>query len=170
MTNNDDKLSVFVTVGTDHHQFNRLIRAMDHWCGNNEETANCFMQIGTSNPPNNSLYKKYLTYDEMEYHFKNADIVVCHGGPATIMLSKYYGILPIVVPRNHDYGEHVDNHQVFFTRRIAKDNEIILAEDEESLYEVLGLSLKKHCKVSPNMKQSDDAIDRFSILVEKLLK
>lgn len=106
----------------------------------------------------------------MEYHFTNADIVVCHGGPATIMLSKFYGILPIVVPRNHDYGEHVDNHQVIFTRRIAKDNEIMLAENDELLYKLLEISVKNHCKVSPNVKQYDDAINKFSMLVEDLLK
>ena len=61
---------------------------------------------------------------------REAAVVVCHGGPGTIMLAATMGKRPIVVPRRKAAGEHVDDHQHAFTRRIAADGAIILAESE----------------------------------------
>ena len=61
----------------------------------------------------------------------SAAAVVCHGGPGTILGARHRGAVPIVVPRQHRLGEHVDDHQVAFSRRLAADGGgIHLAETE----------------------------------------
>ena len=48
------------------------------------------------------------------------------------------GAVPIVVPRQHRLGEHVDDHQVAFSRRLAADGGgIHLAETEAELHRLL---------------------------------
>jgi UDP-N-acetylglucosamine transferase subunit ALG13 len=60
--------------------------------------------------------------------------VVCHGGPGTILGARHRGAVPIVVPRQHHPGEHVDDHQVAFARRLHESGDIALAETEAELY------------------------------------
>ena len=62
---------------------------------------------------------------------RDASAVVCHGGPGTIMLCVSLGKRPIVIPRAADRGEHVDDHQRAFSRRVAADGAILLAETED---------------------------------------
>jgi UDP-N-acetylglucosamine transferase subunit ALG13 len=42
-----------------------------------------------------------------------------------------------VVPRRHRLGEHVDDHQVAFSRRLAADGSVFLAESEADLHGLL---------------------------------
>ena len=110
---------VFVTVGTDHHPFDRLVAWADAWVasGRYPDVA-CLIQSGTSNPPVHTPWHDYVRYDEMCAAMSSAIAVVCHGGPATIMDARRLGRVPIVVPRSADLGEHVDNHQQRFARRM----------------------------------------------------
>ena len=49
------------------------------------------------------------------------------------------GKIPIVVPRQKQFDEHVNNHQVDFCRRVASSQKnIIVVEDIETLEDVLG--------------------------------
>ena len=62
-----------------------------------------------------------------------ADIVIMHGGPATIGETRAAGKVPIVVPRRHRFDEHVDDHQYDYALRLAAAREILLVEDERQL-------------------------------------
>src|SRR5919201_954053 len=98
---------VFVTVGTDHHQFDRLIGWIDTWMlGGAKDRVRCLIQCGTSNPPIWADFDQYFGYQQMETLFAEASAVVCHGGPGTVMMARWAGKQPIVVPRRHDLGEH----------------------------------------------------------------
>ena len=60
-----------------------------------------------------------------------------HGGPATIRDAISAGIRPLVVPRDPTHGEHVDDHQIRFTRMLAEKGEIVLCREQDQLYEAL---------------------------------
>jgi UDP-N-acetylglucosamine transferase subunit ALG13 len=125
---------LFVTVGTDHHRFDRLIDWIDAWLADGgADRVTCLVQTGTSKAPKRAESRDYLGYAEMEGTVMNAIAVVSHGGPGSIMLCAYLGKKPIVVPRVRRLGEHVDDHQVLFSRRLAAEGEIELAESEERL-------------------------------------
>jgi UDP-N-acetylglucosamine transferase subunit ALG13 len=117
---------IFATVGTDVHPFHRMTHWIDGWLEQGGLTrAQCFMQTGTSEEPKLALHYPYLGYTEMEQKVREAAAVVCHGGPGTIMLASTLGKRPIVVPRRKQFGEHVDDHQLAFTQRIARDGAIL---------------------------------------------
>ena len=49
-----------------------------------------------------------------------ASVVVCHGGPGTIMDAREAGHVPLCVPRDPHLGEHVDGHQQRFAAVVGE--------------------------------------------------
>jgi len=133
---------VFVTVGTDHHRFDRLVDWVDRWIvAHDGSPVEFLVQTGTSIRPRYAQSTDYLAYADMEATMRRAAAVVSHGGPGSIMLSCYCGKKPTVVPRSSALGEHVDNHQLVFTRRLAAEGEILLAESEDEFGRLLDEAL-----------------------------
>lgn len=56
---------------------------------------------------------------ELEEAMRAADVVVAHAGTGTALTAFELGIAPVLVPRRHDHGEHVDDHQVPTARTLA---------------------------------------------------
>ncbi len=148
--------AVFVTVGTDHHPFDRLIGWVDSWLANGSNGTEAFVQYGTSQPPRVAAGKEYLPHDEMDRRIASAKAIVCHGGPGTIIDCMRSGTKPIVVPRRHALGEHVDDHQVRFTRRLEEAGYIKVAADERQL----GTLLRDALDGSPYFvaRETDDTV------------
>ena len=46
--------------------------------------------------------------------------ILTSGGPASFVMPLQIGKTPIVVPRQHQFNEHVNDHQVEFARNVAK--------------------------------------------------
>ena len=134
---------IFVTVGTHEQQFNRLIRAVDELKRDGTIDEPVIIQSGycTYKP----LYCKafdFLPYSVMQKYMSEARIVITHGGPSSFMMAIQHGTVPIVVPRQVRYEEHVNNHQLTFCREVEKrSNNIILVEDIDDLKDkILGYS------------------------------
>jgi UDP-N-acetylglucosamine transferase subunit ALG13 len=87
------------------------------------------MQIGTSRTPDRVAWVTYLAHDDLERLMTEAAAIVCHGGPGTIIASLSAGKMPIVVPRTHALGEHVDDHQVRFAGRLEQLGYAFVAEE-----------------------------------------
>jgi len=162
-----------VSVGTDFHPFDRLCNWVDAWLADGgADVARCFVQTGTSTPPVHADHGQYLGHEQMEAMMREAAVVVCHGGPGTIMLAATMGKRPIVVPRRKAAGEHVDDHQHAFTRRIAADGAIILAESESEFRGYLSGVLHTNGgePLPPRLNRPEDAVRRFEELVERLFE
>lgn len=60
--------------------------------------------------------------------------ILTSGGPASFIMPLQVGKTPIVVPRQHQFNEHVNDHQVEFARNVSKRmGTIIDVEDIETL-------------------------------------
>jgi UDP-N-acetylglucosamine transferase subunit ALG13 len=167
----DGNAFVFVTVGTDHHPFDRLVGWIDAWLeGKAREAVRCFVQRGTSSRPARAASSDFLEYEALRAAMREADAVVCHGGPGTILLAAEAGKLPIVVPRLRALGEHVDDHQLIFARRMAREGALALAEDEERFRTLLDLTLaapETHAAVPSS--GTSEAVRRFEEIVGELM-
>lgn len=163
---------VFVTVGTDHHPFDRLMQWVDGWLA---EAAGgdmrCVVQSGATAPPRLAESKAFLGREEMEALMGDATAVVCHGGPGTIMACRRAGLRPIVVPRRRALGEHVDDHQVAFTRILARSGEIELVDRREEFGAALRSALSNPTAFHRAGRPSDpdEAVRRFEQLVDRLM-
>ncbi|MST86822.1 exopolysaccharide biosynthesis protein [Lactobacillus porci] len=101
---------IFVTVGTHEQPFNRLIEKMDELVGKGEIKEKVVVQYGFSTyEAKHCEMHKMMSFDEMQQTFKDARIVITHGGPSSFVEALQYGKVPIVVPRQLEFNEHVNN-------------------------------------------------------------
>jgi len=161
---------VLVTVGTDHHPFDRLVGWIDTWATLHPATKS-LVQRGTSTAPEGCRSVEYLPFEGLRRAIDGASVVISHGGPATIMDVRAAGRLPVVVPRRPDLGEHVDAHQVRFCRWMAGRGQVLLAEDEATLHRLLddALASPASVRIDPHDPGVDAAVRRFGDLIDGLL-
>lgn len=130
---------IFVTVGTHEQPFNRLVQKMDELKKNGTIQEDVIIQTGFSTyEPQYCQWSKLIPYQQMIKNVEEARIVITHGGPASFIMPLQIGKTPIVVPRQHKFGEHVNNHQVEFARNVEKrKGTIIDVEDVETLGDII---------------------------------
>lgn len=133
---------VLVAAGTDYHPFDRLVDWVDRWiAAGGRDRARVLVQHGTSRPPKEGDGREYLDHGELQRAMAEAAVVVCHGGPATIIEARRAGHVPVVVPRDPRAGEHVDDHQGRFARRLVREGLIHSAATETDLHSALDRAL-----------------------------
>jgi UDP-N-acetylglucosamine transferase subunit ALG13 len=164
---------LLVTVGTDHHPFDRLVGWAGAWLADHPGILGCLMQTGTSAPPTGPAdWQAYLEFGALQAAMASAAAVVCHGGPGTILGARHMGAVPIVVPRQHRLGEHVDDHQVAFSRRLAAEGGgIHLAETEADLHRLLDRVAADPAafRAGPEDRATTTAVREFGRLVDGLV-
>jgi UDP-N-acetylglucosamine transferase subunit ALG13 len=133
---------IFVTVGTHEQPMDRLVRALEALTPEEVPADEAIVIQGgpCTVPVHRARMQAMMTFPALQTHMAAARIVVTHGGPATIMQALSHGKVPVVVPRQSRYGEHVDDHQVRFARRLA-DRVVLVLEMEE-----LGPALRDHSR------------------------
>ncbi|QTU83021.1 multidrug MFS transporter [Carnobacteriaceae bacterium zg-C25] len=126
---------IFVTVGTHEQPFDRLIECVDESKRQNKITDDVFIQTGyCTYVPKYCRYEKMISFEEMHSYMKQATKIITHGGPSTFMQAISYGKVPIVVPRQHQFNEHVNDHQMIFCKNaIETGYDIELVDHIEEL-------------------------------------
>ncbi|MEO3772565.1 glycosyltransferase [Micromonospora sp. B9E7] len=135
------QVRVLVAVGTDKHPFDRLVDWLAQWHAQVADPVGLTVQHGHTAVPPLPGAVPFLGHDALQQAMADADLVVCHGGPATILEARRHGHLPIVVPRNPARGEHVDDHQLLFARRLGAAGLVALCETREALHDALTAGL-----------------------------
>lgn len=130
---------IFVTVGTHEQPFDRLVSCVDALVESGRIKEEVVIQIGFSNyEPQHCRWSKLLPHKDVRTLVQDAHIVITHGGPASFMMPLLEGKVPIVVPRQSRFDEHVNDHQAIFCREVAeRQKNIILVEDLSKLAEVI---------------------------------
>lgn len=126
---------IFVTVGTHEQPFNRLIAHIDNLKADGTIHEDVIIQTGfCTYEPQYCNWNKFFSYQEMNRHIKDARIIITHGGPSSFLASLREGKIPIVVPRQKQFYEHVNNHQIKFCRAVAeRQGNIIIVENINDL-------------------------------------
>lgn len=149
---------VFITLGSQKFQFNRLLKAVDELMLDEE----VFAQIGYSDyKPVNYAYKEFLDRDEFLEIMGRADIVITHGGTGAIIGAVKKGKKVIAIPRLAKYGEHVDDHQLQLVEQLKRLNLICACEDGDlakALEEVKNTVYKKYVS---NTERIISSIEEF---------
>lgn len=114
---------IFVTLGSQKFQFNRLLQKLDELVENGVITEDIFAQIGYSDyEPKHYRFQQFLARDEFAHWEEKADIVITHGGTGAIIGAVKMGKKVIAVPRLAKYGEHVDDHQLQLISQFKEQN------------------------------------------------
>lgn len=161
---------IFVTVGTHEQPFNRLIKEIDSLVKKKIINEDVFIQTGYSTyTPKFCNYKSMLSYKEMKEKINKARIIITHGGPSSFIDALNNDKIPIVVPRQKKYGEHINNHQVEFVKFIQKkQGNIIPIYDTKDLGSTI-LNYNRIIKSNKTVNShNEEFIKKFTTIVNKL--
>lgn len=164
---------IFVTVGTHEQSFNRLIIKIDELKKRNVIQEDVFIQTGFSTyKPKYCKWEKIIPYEKMESYVKNARIVITHGGPASFIMPLQYGKIPIVVPRQKQFEEHINDHQVEFAHNVAERMGTIIPVDDIDGLENIILNYNQIIEeMNHNISSNNEEFNKkFKIIVDDLLK
>ncbi len=124
---------IFVTVGTHHQRFERLLDSLGALDGDD-----LVVQYGPGpRPPGVAVAEPFMPFDRMLECFRSADKVITHAGVGSILCAAREGHTPLVVPRRHDLGEHVDDHQIELTKALEARGSVIAAWETGRLAQLL---------------------------------
>ncbi len=130
---------VVVSVGTDHHRFDRLVGWIDEWRDLHPEVI-VVVQAGTSTPSRHGS-RELIPHAELLELFRRAAVVVSHGGPSTVMDARMSGRLPIVVARDPAHQEHVDRHQMRFADHLHRHGMAVVVDTRDELFAAIDQGL-----------------------------
>lgn len=154
---------IFVTLGSQKFQFNRLLIEIDRLIEEGKMVDDVFAQIGYSDyKPMNYKYKDFLDRDEFSDIMSKCDKVITHGGTGAIIGAIKLGKKVISVPRLSIYGEHVDDHQLQIVRQFSELELITKCENIEELMEIyINLDKKKLNNYESNTNRIIKSIESF---------
>ena len=111
---------VFIALGTHGRPIDRavdwVVTAIDAGLISGPVTVQCAIRGRRSDV----LWKPIIPEAQFLTLMESSDVLITHEGPGTILRALELGRVPVVVPRERRYGEHVDNHQVEFARVLTK--------------------------------------------------
>jgi UDP-N-acetylglucosamine transferase subunit ALG13 len=161
---------IFVTVGTHEQGMDRLFIQLDKLIESGYIKEEVFAQIGYCNyTPKNYEVKKMIGYDEMDDYVRKSDIVITHGGPGSIFHPLQYNKVPIVVPRNPEFDEHVDDHQILFAKRLEKNSKIIGVYDIEDLNDVISSYKELTQKCNTYSSSKNEFVRKFDKVISQIM-
>jgi UDP-N-acetylglucosamine transferase subunit ALG13 len=110
---------IFVTVGTHHQSFARLVDAMDAIAGDTKEHV--VIQRGlTKAVPQFAQSFEFKPRDDLLHRYDGARVIVTHAGIGSIIDALKAGKPLIVVPRLKKFGEHNTDHQIELARAVER--------------------------------------------------
>ena len=127
---------IFVMLGTQNNSFQRLLEEIDKLMDKNVIQGEVVVQAGyTQYQPKNERMKiiDFMPREELDRFEQKADFIITHGGVGSIITSLEKGKKVIAVPRLHQYGEHVNNHQTEIVEKFNKSGNIIGIQSVEEL-------------------------------------
>lgn len=125
---------ILVLLGTQNNSFHRLLEEIEKNLQNGKIDEEVIVQAGyTKFESKNMKIFDLIPKEKLEELQKKADLIITHGGVGSIISSIEKDKKVIAVPRLHEYGEHVNNHQKEIVSDFHKKGYIIGIESVEEL-------------------------------------
>lgn len=114
---------IFITLGSQKFQFNRLLEAVDELISKGAITEKVFAQIGYSDYiPKHFEYTNFCNRDVFLENMSKANILITHGGTGAIIAGLKCNKKVVAIARLKKYGEHVDDHQLDIVNQFVNMN------------------------------------------------
>ena len=130
-----------ISLGTDYHTFDRLLRWVKAYLAENPQVR-CLVQHGHTSPVEGADNVKLLPAGTLKHLYAKAQVVLVQGGPGSIQDARATGAIPLVVPRRVEFDEVVDNHQVPFVTMMEKQGGAVIVESRADLFDKLTLAFE----------------------------
>lgn len=127
---------IFVTLGTQKFQMNRLVKAADELALKTGREV--FIQKGHSDYiPKNCKYTDFMDATEYNKNIAECDVLITHAGVGTIISGINSKKPIIVVPRMNKYAEHVDDHQCQIAEAFSSKGCVLSCTEVDKLEEYI---------------------------------
>ena len=121
---------IFLTVGTQDKQFERLFKIVDNAIKRGEIKDEVIAQIGhTKFKSSNVKTYKFLSNKKLNEYIEQADLIVTHGGVGIITNALIKKKKVFVIPRKQEFKEHVNDHQYQIVNKFSELKYIKKIED-----------------------------------------
>ncbi len=129
---------ILVLLGTQHNEFTRLIREVEDCIDNKIIKEQVIVQAGFTKYKSDKMeIFDMISKEELDKYTSKANLIITHGGVGSIIMALEKRKKVIAVPRLHEYGEHVNNHQRQIIKVFSEKNYLIGIQNVEDLPEAL---------------------------------
>lgn len=160
---------IFITLGSQKFQFNRLLKKVDELIDAGVIKDEVFAQVGASDyVPRNYQYTQFMDREAFSAKMDECSAVITHGGTGVIIGAVKKGKKVIAVPRLAKFGEHVDDHQLQLLHQFDELGIILVCYDTDKLDEIYESMFTTELKpYISNTQVILDSIDEFIQSVDK---
>ena len=125
---------ILILLGTQHNEFTRLLQEVENCIDNQIIKEKVIVQAGFTKYQSNQMeIFDMISKEELDKYIAEADLIITHGGVGSIIMALEKGKKVIAVPRLHEYGEHVNNHQRQIVKVFSEKNYLIGIQNVEDL-------------------------------------
>ncbi len=129
---------IFVVLGTHELPFDRLLEEIDKLILAGKINEEVLVQAGHTKFRSERMeFFDFTTYEHMAELYREANIIITHGGTGSITMGMKMGKKVIAVPRLVKYGEHNDNHQLEIVKQFYQTGHILYWDEPEELWQVM---------------------------------
>lgn len=119
--------TALVTIGSEQFPFARGLEAAK------DALDGVATSWQTGNTPADGLglegeVRAWWPGSELATKAREADVVLTHAGVGSILMVLRTGRCPVVIPRLHSLGEHIDDHQLQLSNTLAERDLVVVAE------------------------------------------
>lgn len=152
---------IFVITGTEAYPFNRLIAEIDRLKQQKKIKDDIYIQLGSCTyTPEYCTFDKWLSFDVMCENILKADLIISHAGAGTTLLCLELGKTPIIVTRQKQYKEHLDDHQIPFAKMMEKLEYVLVAYDVDDINDCI-IKLTTNTICTKNYKKDNSTLVYF---------
>lgn len=159
-----DKIKLFVPLGTQKFPFGRIITALNSLVKQNKYSPEEIVMQSALYPikPNFTAFK-LIPNEDFNRYMNEAEVVVTHSGVNSIISCMKMGKPLVICPRLHEYGEHVDNHQMEIATLMNEKYNVLVCTDMKDL--ALLIEQAKTHKYKPWVSHREELLNAINELI-----
>ena len=157
---------IFVVLGTQKFQLNRLLMEVDELIEKGDITQEVIAQIGASDyEPKHYKYYHYIDKEQFDDLIEQSTVVISHSGVGSVVTALQAKKPTVIYPRLQKYHEHVDDHQLDIAKAFAKKHYVLCPDEDEPLSQVM-----KRCEEYPFAEYVTSTSGIIGIIDDYLMK
>ena len=128
-------MTFIIVGGVVEFDFSRILQIADDLCKEGIlDAENTKAQIGHCNyKPKNYTSYRFVNGEQFHKDIDEADIIITHGGVATLVYALKLGKKVIVFPRLQRFNEHLDDHQLDISKMYNEKGYCMMATNKDEL-------------------------------------
>ena len=144
---------ILVLLGTQHNEFTRLIKEVEKCINTGTIKEKVIVQAGFTKYKSDKMeIFDMISNEKLTKYVDEATLVITHGGVGSIIMALEKGKKVIAVPRLHEFGEHVNDHQRQIIKVFSEKKYLIGIENVDELED----AIKNIAKFEPTKYENNN--------------